>query len=126
MTPVGMNNYIANLNLTKHETVQAPADASSDTDEAKVAAVDKNVDKKLVVLSDEGKAMLDSLSEIDKEAQLAKKGDETVGDKVESFAYGTLGMDHPDEIKKEDDESYTAGQYLKGALTIGGLLLAIV
>lgn len=121
MNSVGMNNY-TNVNLTKHETVPASADATIATDGAKVAVEEK----KLVVLSDEGKAMLDDLSTIDKEAKLAKKGDETVGDKVESFAYGTLGMDHPDEIETEDDNSYTAGQYLKGALTIGGLLLAIV
>ena len=72
------------------------------------------------MLSDEGKA----LSKTDKAEQTAKDADKSFADKVESFAYGTLGLDHPDEVKAETDDSYTAGQYLKGALTVGGLLLA--
>jgi hypothetical protein len=35
-------------------------------------------------------------------------------------------MDHPDKIKEEDDGSYSAGQYLSAAATVGGILLALV
>ncbi|SDI43577.1 hypothetical protein SAMN04488540_101396 [Ferrimonas sediminum] len=46
-------------------------------------------------------------------------------DEVTSFTYGALGMDHPDVIEEIDDPTYTAGQYAKAALSIGGLLLAL-
>ncbi|MDR9827399.1 hypothetical protein RCJ22_17475 [Vibrio sp. FNV 38] len=44
---------------------------------------------------------------------------------MESFAYGALGMDHPDVVKEQDDPSYTAGQYVSAAATIGGILLML-
>ena len=79
-----------------------------------------------VTLSDEGKALLAALQEIEKDSKVVDKHDKTVGDQVESFAHGALGMDHPDKIKEEDATSYSAGQYLSAAATIGGILLAIV
>ncbi|GAL12145.1 hypothetical protein JCM19233_3137 [Vibrio astriarenae] len=51
---------------------------------------------------------------------------ETKGNTVESFAYGALGMDHPDTVKEQNDPSYTAGQYVSAAATIGGLLLMLI
>jgi hypothetical protein len=116
MTQVGLNNYTTMQTLTQPQSIQ---EVSS---EQKSAASAVTTPEKLVVLSDEGKA----LSKTDKAEQTAKDADKSFADKVESFAYGTLGMDHPDEVKAETDDSYTAGQYLKGALTVGGLLLAIV
>lgn len=52
--------------------------------------------------------------------------EKSVGDKVESFAHGALGMDHPDTIKEEEDDSYSAGQFVSAAATIGGILLMLV
>ncbi|SHO58339.1 hypothetical protein [Vibrio quintilis] len=77
-----------------------------------------------VTLSDEGKALLAALKEIDHESKAAEK-DKTVGDKVESFTYGALGMEHPDKLEEENDSSYSAGQYLSAAATIGSILLLI-
>ncbi|WP_205729270.1 hypothetical protein [Ferrimonas aestuarii] len=45
---------------------------------------------------------------------------------TESFTYGVLGMDHPSQVQEIDDDTYTAGQVAKAALSIGGLLLAVV
>ena len=45
---------------------------------------------------------------------------------VKAFAYGALGLERPEESPKEVDDSFTAGRYLKGALTVGSILLAIV
>lgn len=79
-----------------------------------------------VSLSSEGKALLYALQDIEKESQLNNDLNKDVGDDVESFAHGALGMDHPDKIEEENDSSYSAGQYLSAALTVGGVLLALV
>ncbi|HAS6202102.1 TPA: hypothetical protein I7162_11495 [Vibrio vulnificus] len=84
------------------------------------------VEQNKVTLSEEGKALLSALQELDKESKKVEAENKTVGDKVESFTYGALGMDHPDKIKEEDDGSYSAGQYLSAAATIGGLLMILV
>lgn len=46
--------------------------------------------------------------------------------KVESFTYGALGMDHPEEVKSNDDAAYSAGQVLSALGTIGGLIAILV
>jgi len=74
-------------------------------------------------LTDEGRALLAVLADIE-HAKKEEEGD--VADKVESFTYGVFGMAHPDEVKKVSDDSYSAGQYLKGALSVGSMLLAII
>ncbi len=79
-----------------------------------------------VSLSSEGKALLYALQDIEKESQLNRDLKKDMGDDVESFAHGALGMDHPDKIEEENDSSYSAGQYLSAALTVGGVLLALV
>lgn len=79
-----------------------------------------------VTLSAEGKALLGALKEIDKQSKAEDEQNKTVVDKVESFTYGALGMDHPDEVKEEVDSSYSAGKYASAALTIGGILLALI
>ena len=78
-----------------------------------------------VSLSSEGKALLYAPQDIEKESQLNHDLNKDVGDDVESFAHGALGMDHPDKIEEENDSSYSAGQYLSAALTVGGVLLAL-
>ncbi|ABV38435.1 hypothetical protein Ssed_3831 [Shewanella sediminis HAW-EB3] len=52
------------------------------------------------------------------------KADQSGG--VKSFAYGALGMDHPDKVEEKEDDSYTAGQYLKAAATIGSVIALFV
>jgi hypothetical protein len=84
------------------------------------------VEQNTVTLSEEGKALLAALKEIDKESKIAEQENKTVGDKVESFAHGALGMTHPDEEEKVEDTSYSAGQFLSTAATVGGFLLAII
>ena len=117
MTPVGMEP--AKLAPTQQVTPQtSPADSSQ-------ASAPLKVEQNKVTLSEEGKALLAALQEIEKDSKAIEK-DKTVGDKVESFAHGALGMDHPDKIKEEEDGSYSAGQYLSAAATVGGILLALI
>ena len=116
MTPVTNNATQA------YSAANTPSAKSNDTP-AEPAPL--KVEQNTVKLSDEGKALLVALQQIDKEAKKSEAENETVGDKVESFAHGALGMDHPDKIEEEDDGSYSAGQYLSAAVTIGGILLAL-
>ena len=51
---------------------------------------------------------------------------ETPASGVEAFTYGALGMAHPDEVKKNDDGAYTAGQVLSALGTIGAVLAVVV
>ncbi|MGF1685242.1 hypothetical protein L4C36_00900 [Photobacterium japonica] len=57
----------------------------------------------------------------------AKQSDssESTQEKAESFAYGALGMDHPDDVSTNSDEFYTAGQVLSALGTVATVLLAI-
>ncbi|MGC9401470.1 MULTISPECIES: hypothetical protein [Vibrio] len=115
MTPVGMEP----AKLTQAQQVKPQ---NSQATENKGPAPLK-VEQNKVTLSEEGKALLAALKELEKEGTESEK---TTTSKVESFAHGALGMDHPDKIKEEDDGSYSAGQYLSAAATIGGILLAIL
>lgn len=45
---------------------------------------------------------------------------------VEAFTYGALGMDHPDEVKSNDDGAYKAGQVLSALGTLGTILAIVV
>lgn len=41
---------------------------------------------------------------------------------VQSFAYGTLGLERPDQSQEDRDTFYTAGRWLAAGLTIGGII----
>lgn len=45
---------------------------------------------------------------------------------MKSFAYGALGMDHPEEVENNDDPAYSAGQALSAIGTIGTILAILV
>jgi hypothetical protein len=118
MTGVGLNNYNTNLKMVQ------PQNVPSQSNEEKAVSIPLPTENKQVVISDEGRALLASKNE----AELGTPHEKGVTEKVESFTHGVLGMDHPDVIKEkaDEDDSYSAGQYLKGALTVGAFLLAIV
>ena len=119
MTPVGMDS----VRVTPSQTVSPQAK----TGEQDTSSAPLKVEQTKVTLSDEGKALLAALKDIEKEEKAAEQGEKTVGDKVNSFTSGALGMEHPDKAEEqEEDVSYSAGQYLSAAATIGGLLLALV
>ncbi|MGC9422912.1 MULTISPECIES: hypothetical protein [Vibrio] len=78
-----------------------------------------------VTLSEEGKALLAALKALDEESQTEQLKSKTVGDKVEAFTHGALGMDHPKQPKQPTDTPYTAGKYLSAAAKVGGMLLLL-
>ncbi len=118
MTPVGMNGSTALHHSSAVNTSAKPTTA----EETKEAAhmLKSHADK--VTLSAEGKALLAAWSDIDKESKADEKPTE-----VKSFAYGALGLNNPEKAvdEKDDSKSYTAGQYVKGALSVGAILLAL-
>ncbi|GLS90186.1 hypothetical protein GCM10007916_12530 [Psychromonas marina] len=118
MTSVIMNNYVASKQLTQPVDLQNKANVNKETP----AGVEAN--KEQVNISEEAKLLQAASVNADQSEKGVK--DRNLSDDVESFAYGALGMEHPDEVEEEKDGSYTAGQYLKGALTVGALILAVV
>ena len=118
MNPVGSNS------VNTYAAQQNKVDQAKTADNVADAAPLK-VEQNRVTLSSEGKALLAALKQIDHESKKVEAENKTVGDQVESFAHGALGMAHPDTIEEEDG-SYSAGQYLSAALTVGGIILALV
>ncbi|MCL9783085.1 hypothetical protein M9194_16780 [Vibrio sp. S4M6] len=85
------------------------------------------VEQNKVTLSEEGKALLAALQQIDKEEKLTDNQDKSIGDNVNSFTRGALGLERPDKVEEEPaDDSYDAGKLLSTAATIGGIILALV
>ncbi|HHF3023925.1 TPA: hypothetical protein ACPJ0Z_002170 [Vibrio diabolicus] len=119
MNPVGstsVNNYAKQSVASKQTSIaQEEGNASP-----------LKVEHNKVTLSTEGKALLAALQQIEHDSKRVEAEDKSVGEKVESFTHGALGMDHPDKIEEEEDGSYYAGQYLSAALTVGGIILALV
>lgn len=119
MNPIGAGSTTP-LNAPQKVTPQAApgAEATSNNKPLKM-------EQDKITLSDEGKALLAALQDIDKNGTMPE-GDKSMSKKVESFTYGALGMEHPDKVKQEEDSSYSAGQYLSAAATVGSLLLLLV
>ncbi|RYU70468.1 hypothetical protein ERW51_02850 [Aliivibrio finisterrensis] len=120
----GVSSYQNAMTYSK----AVPSTAMTANPSVKVSSMGNtiSVSDNQVSLSSEGKALLYALQDIEKESQLNRDLNKDMGDDVESFAHGALGMDHPDKIEEENDSSYSAGQYLSAALTVGGVLLALV
>jgi hypothetical protein len=45
---------------------------------------------------------------------------------VKSLAYGTLGLERPDQPQQNHNEFYTAGRWIAAGLTIGGIISLLV
>ncbi|MDR3670736.1 MAG: hypothetical protein P4L36_07825 [Holophaga sp.] len=45
---------------------------------------------------------------------------------LKSFAYGSLGLEHPDQQDKDPDTSYSVGRWLAAAVTAGTLVSLLV
>ncbi|MEI6895924.1 MAG: hypothetical protein V5786_00275 [Psychromonas sp.] len=131
MTPVGMNSYIATQKMAVNHSDQNPPSVQKEGENNKLLAPVKEQE------------YMATPAEIEK--AIAKVEEKEPAGMIESFTHGLLGMDHPDdeeevkvenegkegkEGKKDEEEntdgSYTAGKFLKGALSVGALLLAIV
>mgnify|MGYP001228449707 CR=1 FL=1 len=112
-------------NTTAYSPATLKASASAKADEGnQTAELTRSVKtgESTVSISEEAKRMQAAdtgkqKTEADGSAQTTKL--------AESFAYGALGMDHPDEVKQNTDDFYTAGQVLSALGTVATVLLAI-
>ncbi|MEH6530528.1 MAG: hypothetical protein V7735_04175 [Photobacterium frigidiphilum] len=120
---------VGNSSTYSPATLQASTVGVVKTDAEKSQADNGSVNKAAdttVSISDDAKRKL--AAEADTQTQAKKNADGTVEEDssvAESFAYGALGMDHPDEVKTNSDDFYTAGQVLSAIGTVATVLLAI-
>lgn len=120
---------VGNSSTYSPATLQTSTAGGVKTDAEKSQADNASVSKvagTTVSISDDAKRKL--AAEADTQTQAKKNADGTVEEDssvAESFAYGALGMDHPDEVKTNSDDFYTAGQVLSAIGTVATVLLAI-
>ena len=129
MNPVGSGSaYLHSTQPVKSQNTAAHSSSKSDSSFSPAPLVERKEGSDKVSLSEEGKVLLKTLTQIDKTGTLTPAKEKSLGDKVESFTYGALGLENPDKKgeEAEKDGSYSAGTYLKAAATIGGILLAVV
>ena len=96
------------------------------------AAQTPATDTKVSISDDARKLQADDRAAQSAKAQVAslketksQEAEKDMGDKAEAFAYGALGMDHPEDVKANSDGYYNAGQWLAAAGTVATVLLAI-
>lgn len=80
-----------------------------------------------VTLSEEGKALLAALQQLNDSEQDQDQQPEAQpkSGTAKAFTYGALGMGHPDQTTEPTNKAYTAGKYLSAAAKIGGLVLLL-
>ncbi|WOT04565.1 hypothetical protein [Shewanella youngdeokensis] len=105
---------IADANLAS-KAKQALSATANVVGNANVNTPETEVDS-TVVLSDAAKQ------------KLAAEQEEVAVDEADlkSFAFGALGLDHPEKVEEKEDTSYTAGQYVKAAATIGSMIALFI
>jgi hypothetical protein len=91
-----------------------PVQATQATNPADVATQDS-----AVTISPEGTAMASQDSSSD-------EGSASNVSAVKSLAYGTLGLERPDQPQQNTNEFYTAGRWIAAGLTIGGIISLLV
>ena len=57
---------------------------------------------------------------------LADKSDDEEGNDIESFLFGTLGLDKPEDIDENGEASYSVRQYVKAAATVGSMIAMLI
>lgn len=116
----GVSSNVAN-NLDALASVNCRFSAENVTETTKQHRVEptaqSNESDTSVTLSEAGKDKL-------RLEQQTAATDETTD--LKSFAFGALGLDHPDQVEDKEDSSYTVGQYVKAAATIGGMIAMFV
>lgn len=61
-------------------------------------------------------------------ADTAAEGNGAASDSsaVKSFAYGTLGLERPDQPHEARNAFYTAGRWLAAGITLGGIISLLI
>nr|WP_223217680.1 hypothetical protein [Paraburkholderia phenoliruptrix] len=56
----------------------------------------------------------------------AENGTASDSSAVKSFAYGTLGLERPDQPHESRNAFYTAGRWLAAGITLGGIISLLI
>jgi hypothetical protein len=98
------------------KTVEATQTAQT-TQATKLA--DAATQDSAVTISPEGAAMA---------SQDASSGEGSASNvsAVKSLAYGTLGLERPDQPQQKHNEFYTAGRWIAAGLMVGGIISLVV
>ena len=91
-----------------------PVQATQATNPADLATQDS-----AVTISPEGTAMASQDASSD-------EGSASNVSAVKSLAYGTLGLERPDQPQQDRNEFYTAGRWIAAGFTIGGIISLLV
>ena len=120
-----LSNNLDALASVKSRLEQAQTNTVAATDNTKHALSASNssqtsVAESSVTLSDAAKAKLAQ------EQPVSATTEAEQGTDLKSFTFGALGLDHPDTVEQKEDSSYTVGQYVKAAATIGGMIAMFI
>ena len=63
---------------------------------------------------------------LDKVDASADNSDDEEGNDIESFLFGTLGLDKPEDIDENGEASYSVRQYVKAAATVGSMIAMLI
>ena len=105
-------------NVDAAQTTQAAQTAQTTATQATQPA-DATTQDSAVTISPEGAAMASQDASSD-------AGSASNVSAVKLLAYGTLGLERPDQPQENRNEFYTAGRWIAAGLTIGGIISLLV
>ena len=109
---------ISDDNVDAAQTTQAAQTAQTTATQATQPA-DATTQDSAVTISPEGAAMASQDASSD-------AGSASNVSAVKLLAYGTLGLERPDQPQENRNEFYTAGRWIAAGLTIGGIISLLV
>jgi len=109
---------VSDDNVDAAQTTQAAQTAQTTATQATQPA-DATTQDSAVTISPEGAAMASQDASSD-------AGSASNVSAVKLLAYGTLGLERPDQPQENCNEFYTAGRWIAAGLTIGGIISLLV
>ena len=109
---------VSDDNVDAAQTTQAAQTAQTTATQATQPA-DAATQDSAVTISPEGAAMASQDASSD-------AGSASNVSAVKLLAYGTLGLERPDQPQENRNEFYTAGRWIAAGLTIGGIISLLV
>jgi hypothetical protein len=109
---------VSDDNVDAAQTTQAAQTAQTTTTQATQPS-DATTQDSAVTISPEGAAMASQDASSD-------AGSASNVSAVKLLAYGTLGLERPDQPQENRNEFYTAGRWIAAGLTIGGIISLLV
>ncbi|CAB3810909.1 hypothetical protein [Paraburkholderia fynbosensis] len=105
--------------------------AANDATAAQTATSTRSAQDDAVHISAEGAAAADqdgntAQEEVGSDSTTTDSAPAAGASAVQSFAYGTLGLERPDQPHDDSNAFYTAGRWLAAGITVGGIVSLLV